>query len=412
MNTSFFIAKRYLLAKKSHNLINIITAVSVVGVAVGAFALIVVLSVFNGFEQVISTMVNRIAPDLVIEPATGKTIDLTSFPEKQIEAIPQLAFYVQSISEDALFRYNEKQHIGRLKAVSSAFQQTGRMDSLMVQGDFVLQEGKYDFAVPGAGVAWYLGVNARNPEALLQVYVPKRGNPSSFTFDQAFSSGSIALSGVFASQQDMDASVVFVPYDWAASLLGYHDEASSIELFLKTGTDEDEFRQTLSAMIGPGFLIKNKFEQQETLYRIMRSEKWAIFIILTFILIMASFNVIGSLSMLIIDKKKDISILGFLGADQGLLQKLFLTEGMLISVAGGLVGLVAGISLVWLQQQFGLLKLGGEEGAFIIDAYPVALQWLDVAAVFATVVAIGWLAALTTVFTGLKRIDREKVSVD
>lgn len=286
------------------------------------------------------------------------------------------------------------------------------MDSLMVQGDFVLQDGKYQFAVTGAGVAWYLGINTRNPEALLQIYMPKRGNPSAFTFDQAFSSSAIAMSGVFASQQDLDASLVYVPYEWAASLLGYQQEATSVELFLHAGVSEKEFRKELSSVLGEGFIVKNKFEQQETLYRIMRSEKWAIFIILTFILIMASFNIIGSLSMLIIDKRKDISVLGFLGADQMLLRKLFLAEGLLISGAGGLVGLAAGIVIVLLQQQFGILKLGGDDGAFVIDAYPVALQWLDVAAVFVAVVVIGWLAALTTVLLGLKRIEKEKIAVD
>lgn len=410
MNTPFFIAKRYLLAKKSHNLINIITMISVVGVGVGAFALIVVLSVFNGFEMVISGMVNRLSPDLVIEPVKGKTINLVDFPETEIQALPQLNQLIKVVQEDALFRYGDKQHVGVIKGVSEPYLDVSQIDSLITSGNAILQFEQKRFAIAGAGVAWYLGLNPRNPAALMQVYLPSRGNPSGFQFEQSFNQATIQVAGVFASQQELDGTLVIVPFDWAGELLEYDQEVTSVELYTHPGVAVDDFKKTLKSMLGPGFTIKDRIEQQETIYRIMKSEKWAIFIILSFILVMATFNIIGSLSMLIVDKRKDIQVLKFLGADKTFLSRLFLTEGMLIAVLGGMIGLLAGVFLVLLQQQFGLLKLGGEAGAFVIDAYPVQLKIQDVLLVLATVTTIGGFAAVFTVKMALKRIQKLRIA--
>lgn len=410
MNTPFFIAKRYLLAKKSHNLINIITMISVVGVGVGAFALIVVLSVFNGFEMVISSMVNQLSPDLVIEPVKGKTIKLADFPETQIQALPEVNQLIKILQEDALFRYDDKQHVGVIKGVSEPYTEVSQIDSLITAGDAILQFEQKRFAIAGAGVAWYLGINPRNPAALMQVYLPSRGNPSSFRFEQSFNQASIQVAGVFASQQELDGTLVIVPFDWAAELMEYDREVTSIELFTHPGVRIDGLKKSLKTMLREDFTIKDRIEQQETIYQIMKSEKWAIFIILSFILVMATFNIIGSLSMLIVDKRKDIQVLKILGADKTFLSRLFLTEGMLIAVLGGLIGLLAGVLLVLLQQEFGLLKLGSEAGAFVIDAYPVQLKIQDVLLVLATVTAIGGFAAVITVKMALKRIQKLRIS--
>lgn len=404
MNTTFYIAKRYLLARKSHNLINIITWISVIGVGVGAFALIVVLSVFNGFEKVISSMVNQLSPDLVIEPALGKTILLDTFPFEQVEKLPGVKGVVKVVEEDALFRYGDRQHVGVLKGVSEGFEQLTSMDSIITQGVMLLKYKKQEFAILGAGVAWYLDINARNPAALLQVLVPSRGNPSVMQFEQAFNQNAISVSGVFSSQQELDASLVIVPYDWAVSLMEYEGMATSLAVFTGNDIQPEKLKNQLKQIVGSDYLVKDQFEQQETLYRIMRSEKWAIYIILSFILIMATFNVIGSLSMLIVEKRKDIHILKYLGADQNFLKRLFLTEGLMISVLGGIIGLLAGILLIVIQERFGLLKLGGEAGAFVIDAYPVQLAWQDVLMVFMTVLVVGGLSAVFTVYKALKRI--------
>jgi len=410
LNTPFFIAKRYLLAKKSHNLINIITMISVVGVGVGAFALIVVLSVFNGFEMVISSMVNQLSPDLVIEPVKGKTIKLADFPETQIQALPEVNQLIKILQEDALFRYDDKQHVGVIKGVSEPYTEVSQIDSLITVGDAILQFEQKRFAIAGAGVAWYLGINPRNPAALMQVYLPSRGNPSSFQFEQSFNQASIQVAGVFASQQELDGTLVIVPFDWAAELMEYDQEVTSIELFTHPGARIDGLKKSLKTLLGEDFTIKDRIEQQETIYQIMKSEKWAIFIILSFILVMATFNIIGSLSMLIVDKRKDIQVLKILGADKTFLSRLFLTEGMLIAVLGGLIGLLAGVLLVLLQQEFGLLKLGSEAGAFVIDAYPVQLKIQDVMVVLATVTTIGGVAAVITVKMALKRIQKLRIS--
>lgn len=406
MNVAFYIAKRYLVAKKSHNLINIITLISVVGVGVGAFALIVVLSVFNGFEKVITDMITAVSADLVIEPKTGKYFDDEAFDFKKIESLPDVEYVVKVIEEDALFRYKDKQHIGKLKGVSHNYQTTGIFDSLMVSGNFILENETGENAVAGAGVGWFLGLNTRNPAALLTVYVPKRGDPSNFSFEQAFNFRALPVSGVFNSKQEMDETHVIVPIAFASELLGIQSEMTSVELFAIKGADINVLQEKVESISGNGFTVKNTMQQQETLYQIMRSEKWAIFFILTFILILATFNVIGSLTMLIVDKQKDIGILRKLGATPQLIKKLFLTEGVLITLTGGILGLVLGIIVVLIQQYFGVLKLGNETGTFIIDAYPVELKFLDIIKVFGVVFVIGWLSSVYTVRQIIKRFEK------
>jgi len=409
VNLPFFIAKRYLIARKSHNLINIITLISVVGVGVGAFALIVVLSVFNGFEKVISSLVNSVSPHLLIEPQTGKTIDTRTFPAEKLKQINGVLAVSAISEEDALIRHNEKQHIGRVKGVEDIYTSLGHFDPLMTEGIFSLGHDDTPFAVAGSGVGWFLGLNVSNPASVITLFVPKRGKASVMSFEQSFNSLSIQPIGIFSSQQDYDARYVLVPLGFANELLGYTDEVTAYEVFLHKAVDEKRIKKQISRTLGNEFRVRDRYEQQETLYRIMRSEKWAIFIILTFILIMATFNIIGSLTMIIVDKRKDISVLGSLGAGKKLINKLFLTEGMLISVAGGITGLIAGIVLVLLQQQFGLLKLGNEGGSFIIEAYPVSLQALDILLVFITVLIIGLLSSAYTVWQSLKRLGRETI---
>jgi len=394
------------MAKKSQNLIHIITLISVIGVGVGAFALIVVLSVFNGFEKVITEMVTAVEPDLVIEPKMGKLFNEHIVDFDKLNALKGVTYVVKVIEEDALFRYNDKQHIGRLKGVSNNFQETGIFDSLMTSGSFMLQNALGEFAVAGAGVGWFLGLNTRNPAALLAIYVPKRGDPSNFSFEEAFNFRALPVSGIFNAKQEMDETHVFVTQSFASEILGRKDELTSIELFASKNTDLAALQQMVQSVAGADFFVKNSFQQQETLYNIMRSEKWAIFFILTFILIMATFNVIGSLTMLIVDKRKDIGILRKLGATPQLIQKLFLTEGVLITLTGGLLGLLLGIMVVLIQQYFGVLKLGSESGTFIIDAYPVALKGWDIVKVFCVVFVIGWLSSVYTVRQIIRRFEK------
>jgi lipoprotein-releasing system permease protein len=398
-----FIANRYLLAKKSHNLINIITWISILGISVGSFALIVVLSAFNGLEKVISSMNSRLTPDLQIAAVKGKTIDLTAFPLGQVKDIQGVEYVIPTITEDALFRANDKQHIGQVKGVGLEYQDIDRINDITYGGDGLqLSDGEYEYAVPGAGVAWSLGINAYNPYALVRVYVPKRGNASQMSLENSFNSDVLNVRSLFSTEQEQDEKLVLVPFDWLSELLEYEGKATNVELFLAPNADANKVKKSVTAIIGEDFSVKNQQEQQETLYKIMRSEKWAVYVILTFILILATFNVVGSLSMLMIDKRKDTEILKSMGADNRLIQKIFMNEGLLISVAGGVIGLLLGIILVLLQQQFGFVKFG-TGGNYVVDAYPVLLKFKDVLLIFATILVVGCTSAFLTVRHAMRK---------
>ena len=403
MNLPLFIANRYLLAKKSHNLINIITWISIIGISVGAFALIVVLSAFNGLEKVISSMNNRLAPDLQIAPVMGKTIDLTAFPLGQIKSVEGVEMAIPTITEDALFRANEKQHIGQVKGVGLDYQNVHRMDEVVSGGDgLLLSDGAYNFAVPGTGVAWHLGINSYSPYAMMRIYVPKRGNASQMSLENSFNSDVLTVQSVFSTEQELDEKLVLVPFEWLSELLEYNEKASNMELFLSSDADLKKVKKEVKTLLGEGFTVKDQQEQQETLYKIMHSEKWAVYVILTFILILATFNVVGSLSMLMIDKRKDTGILKAMGADNRLIQRIFMNEGMLISVAGGIIGLLLGIVVVLLQQKFGFVKFGNG-GNYVVDAYPVVLKMKDVLLIFATILVVGCTSAFLTVRHAMRR---------
>ena len=403
MRLPFFIANRYLVAKKSHNLINIITWISIVSISVAAFALIVVLSAFNGLEAVISTMNNRLSPDLQLAAVKGKTIDLKAFPMEKMQSLPGVEYVVPTLTEDALFRANEKQHIGQVKGVGEAYGQIARFHTVTSSKEALsLSEGNYHFAIPGVGVAWYLGINPNDPYAMLRIYVPKRGNASSMSLENGFNSDVLTVRSTFSTEQEVDETMVLVPFDWLSELLEYQDKASNIELYLASNADLRKVKKEVKAILGDGYTVKDQQEQQATLYRIMRSEKWAVYAILTFILILATFNVVGSLSMLMIDKRKDVGILKSMGADNRLIHKIFMNEGLLIAVAGGIIGLLLGVVLVLLQQKFGFVKFG-TGGNYVVDAYPVLLKAKDVLLIFATILVVGCTSAFLTVSHAVRK---------
>ena len=404
MRLPLFIAKRYLLAKKSHNLIDIITWISIVGISVGAFALIVVLSAFNGLEQVISSLNNRLTPDLQIAALKGKTIDLKAFPMDRLKEVDGVDFVVPTITEDALFRANERQHIGQVKGVGLDYERVERFRTVTRDSSLlVLSDGVHDFAVPGVGVSWRLGVNAAyHAYATLRVYVPKRGNASQMSLENGFNSDVLSMQGYFETMQEPDDNLVLVPFDWLSKLLEYEDKATNVELFLASDADVRRVKKEVQALVGEDFGVRTQQEQQVTLYKIMRSEKWAVYVILTFILILATFNVVGSLSMLMIEKRKDTGILKAMGADNRLIKKIFVNEGLLISVAGGIIGLLLGILVVLLQQKYGFVKFG-TGGNYVVDAYPVRLKCQDVLLIFATILVVGCTSAYLTVRHAMRR---------
>jgi lipoprotein-releasing system permease protein len=386
----FYIARRYLIAKKSHNIINIISIISVIGVMVGTGALIIVLSVFNGFEGLVMGLFNSFNPDLKVTVVEGKTFTLTDEQQEKIRQIPGIAFTVNVVEENALARFGDKQSIVMMKGVEDSFLEMTPLDSFLLNGRYTLGSDNRPAAVIGAGVAYYLGIYPEDFAAPMSLYLPKRTRKTlTGTPEQSFNSRQVHVAGVFTIQQEFDVSYVIVPISLARDLLEYRHEVTSLEIGLKPGSDQAKITREIRAVMGSGFDIKDRYQQQALLYKVMKSEKWAVFFILAMILVIAAFNMIGSLSMLIVDKKKDIAVLWSLGASKSQIRKIFFTEGMMISLAGGLLGLFLGGLLALLQQEFGLLRLGGGEGTYIVDAYPVKVQALDFIYVMITVVIIG-----------------------
>jgi len=393
MQFSLFMARRYLFSKKSHNLINVISLVSMTGLGIGTAALIVVLSVFNGFEKVISSLYYSFNPDFTITAKQGKTFHYARFPVKKIRQIPGISQVVQVVEEDALFKYGNKQYIGKIMGLSPNYLKVNKLDSMMQAGTFILQSGQGNYAVVGAGVAWFLGINVRNPSQLLTILVPRRGNPSSFNFQNAFNRESILPTGVFSVQQDFDRKYVLVPLRFARRLLKYNDQVNSLYLYVKKGFSAEDIQKKIEKIIGSGFVVRNRFQQNITLFKIMKSEKMAVFLILVFILILSSFNMIGSVAILIVEKMKDLAVLKSMGADMKTLRKIFLQQGILISLLSAVSGLAIGFVILWLQQHYGLVRLGSGKGNFIINAYPVQMRILDFVYVFITVFVIGLIAS-------------------
>jgi lipoprotein-releasing system permease protein len=391
MRISLYIARRYLFARKSRNAINIISGISMLGVGVGAMALVVILSVFNGFDEVVKSLFNSFDPDIRITAVRGKVFT----PDEnfsQVKTLPGVLHYSEILEENGLLKYGERQHIATIKGADESFIKVTGIDSMVYDGEMILKDKNRSYAVIGQGVAYSLqvGLNFINP---LFVYMPKRvGTINLANPDDAFRRNYLMPSGIFAIEQDYDSRYVIVPIDFMRELLDYTTEVSSIEIKLHPEFDAKTTQQEIIDLLGEDFLVQNRTQQNELFYRVMKSEKWAIFLILTFILIIASFNIIGSLSMLIIDKKNDIRSLRNMGASQQLISRIFLMEGWLISIVGSLIGITLGTLISWLQDRFELLKLGGS-GTFVIDAYPVKLQLTDVLLVWITVLFIGFLAA-------------------
>lgn len=403
MNLALHIARRYMISRKSHNIINVISGISVLGIAVGTMALIVVLSVFNGFESLVSSLYNSFNPDLEITIDKGKTFSMQDVNATAIRQVPGVAHLTEVVEENALMKNGDRQYIGRMKGVSDAFNLMTGIDSAIIDGAYVLQKGDMPCAVFGAGVSYHLGVVPGLIDEPVEIYVPSRSADFKPGLQQPFNSSKVMPTGVFSIQQDFDVSIVIVPIWFARELLEYSNEITALEVGLEHGADTREIKKAIAGIVGEGYSVRDRYEQEELLYKVMNSEKWIIFLILAFILMIATFNVIGSLSMLIIDKQKDIAVLHSMGANYKLIRRIFLFEGMLISLSGALAGIITGGLISLLQQEFGIIKLGQGEGSFIIDTYPVQVEMLDFAYVFITVFLIAYFAAWLPV----RRISRK-----
>ncbi len=393
MNFPFYIAKRYLFKKKSQNVINIISTISVVGVGVCTMVLIIILSVFNGFDSLITSLFHSFDADLKITVKEGKSFTIDNEAFEKIKNLEGVAHFSEIVEENALLKYHDKQYVATVKGVSDEFVKMSGIDSMIIEGEFFLKHNNKSFAVIGQGIAYYLsvGLNFVTP---INIYVPKRAKKVTFNPEKAFNKVSIFPIGIFAIQQDFDSKYIIVPIEFTRKLLDYTNEVSAVELKFKPGLSgrKNLLQKEIRNILGEKYEVKNRYQQHELLYKVMKSEKLAIFLILSFILLIASFNIIGSLTMLIIDKNKDISTLRSLGANLKTIRNIFLIEGWMISIIGALSGLFVGAFVCWLQLKFGIISLYGT-GSFIIDHYPVEMHFSDFISVLIIVLFIGFFAA-------------------
>ena len=394
MNFPFYIARRYLFSKKSHNAINVISAISVCGVALATLALICTLSVFNGFQDLVASFFTAFDPELKVTAVRGKVFDGQDPRVLALKQMPEVEVYSESLEDNAMVQYQGRQAMAVIKGVEDNFDRLTPIDSILFgRGDLMLHDEVADYAIPGIQLLSSLGSGIRFLDPL-EVYAPKRGakvnvaNPST-----AFVSGNLFSSGlVFAvNQEKYDASYILTSLAFARRLFQYDTEVSAVNLRLNPDADIDAVKKEVQERLGADFRVQDRYEQQADTYRIMRVEKLISYLFLTFILVIACFNVIGSLSMLIIDKREDVVTLRNLGASDSQIVRIFLFEGRMILFFGAFVGVALGLFLCWLQQAFGLIRLGNS-GSFVVDAYPVSVEAMDVLVVFVTVLLVGFLS--------------------
>ena len=391
MNFPLYIARRYVFAKKSHNAINIIAAISVIGIAVGTIAFIVVLSVFNGFDMVVKDLFNTFYADLQVVPKSGKTFVMNPDTLNLLKSMDGVEEVAQIVEENALVLYDEKQIAATVKGVDENYVKVTGIDTMMWDGEYKQWEGTTPYAVIGRGIKYMLNIDLKFFESL-RLIVPKRTAKISLDPNRALNSKLIQPAGFFVSQPEIEIKYILVPIDFARALFDYTDEITSLEIKIRADANFNRVQRNIQQFLGKKLLVKNRVQQNELLYKTMRSEKWAIFFILVFILLVASFNVVGTLSMLIIEKKNDIQTLRNLGSNIRNIKKVFLLEGLIISFLGALTGLLIGTVICLIQQHFGIIKLRGSE-SFVIDSYPIKIMVKDIFLVLLAITSIGFFAS-------------------
>jgi len=405
MNTSIYIAKRYLLSRKKMHAINIISGISMLGVFVGSAALIIILSAFNGLEKVILSLYSNFSPEIRIEPREGKTFDPNTDYFKTLHKDARLFSFTEVLQEKALMRYGNKQFIGTIQGVSDEFLKNTQLDSTIQDGSFTLHSGGEDRAVIGAIVQNSLGININDQFSPLQIYSPRRKVVNSSNPLNEFTVRSIYPAGIFSVQQDFD-DIVVTPISFTRELLDEPTQVSAINLNFKKGTNLKLVEGEIAEKAGNNYIIKNRIVQNAGLYTTLNYERWSIYMILTFVVIIAIFNIVGSLTMLVMDKQKDIAILTCLGAGKKLVQGIFFYEGMMISLIGCIAGLVVGWIFCIAQQHYGFIKMGSK--LTVMDAYPIAIKFIDFIIVFLTVTTIAVIASGISARLSIKRLDEIK----
>ncbi len=397
MKLAPFIAKRYLFAKKSHNVINIISAISAIGMAIGTAALIIILSVYNGFDSLIRTMMGNVEPDLLITPATGKVFVPEGETYDWLYDQPTVRNMCGVLQEQVFISYDGQQGIAKAKGVDWIYEEESPIADHVIDGTFRLHRGDVPLAAVGSGLAYEMGINPRFL-AGIEIYFPSHTRKISMANPlSSIETIKVWPSSIFAINNDIDADLMILPIEKMRELLEYENEVSAVEIRLtdEAGTDElKRIQKEISERLGPEFKVRDRFQQNESLYKMMRYEKAAIYMILIFVIIIIAFNIFGSLSMLIIEKRSDIETLRCLGAQDKLIRNIFVLEGWMISLVGLAAGLILGIGFALLQQYFGFIKM---PGSFVVQTYPVILSWTDIILTAISVAGIGYLIALLPV---------------
>ncbi len=410
MNFPFYIARRYLFSKKSTHAINVISGISVVGVAVATMALVVTLSVFNGFHDLVASFFTQMDPQLKITPVKGKTAPADDPILTKIRHLPEVEVATECLEEQALAVYGDRQQMVIVKGVEDNFNQLTHIQEILEgDGDFELHAADLSYGIPGLGVAYQLGLGYTY-EHPLRIYAPRRegqlnmANPTEgFVVDDLYSPGVVFC----MKQGKYDKNYILTSIAFTRHLFDLDGRLSSLELRLKPGSDFERVKSQMEELSAGKFYVQDRYEQQDDTFRIMKVEKLIAYVFLTFILMIACFNIIGSLSMLIIDKKEDVVTLRNLGATNHQITRIFLFEGRMISAIGAILGVLIGLLLCWLQQQYGIVRLGSSEGSFVVDAYPVSVHPWDIVLIIITVMAVGFLSVWYPVRYFSRRLLRQ-----
>jgi ABC-type lipoprotein release transport system permease subunit len=387
VNFPFFIAKRYLFSKKSHNAINIISGIAVTGVCIGTLALVIVLSAFNGLADLVESLYNSFDSDIHITLKQGKIFSADSPELTELKKLKGVAYYTEIVEGNALLKFSDKQCIATIKGVDNQFRPMSGFDTLVREGKFDLTRNNI---VIGKGIGLVLQTGPSDMFSPVSIFAPKRGTVNSLNPEDGLNELKVYTAGTFSINNEFDDKYVIMGIDKARTLFDFKNELTSVELALEKNTDKAAVQKEIEKILGGKYVVKNREQQNELLYKTLRSEKVWTFIILFFILIIATFNVIGSLTMLIIEKKKDITILHNMGADIQLIRRIFLVEGMLITFIGAFSGIFLGTLICWLQQTFSFVKF--DEG-YVVDAYPVSFHLADFVLIISSVMLIGFFAA-------------------
>ncbi len=388
-NFPFFVAFRYLIAKKSRNVINIITAISMGGIAIGSLALIVILSAFNGLEKLVESLYSSFDPDIKITATLGKTFNEETFPEDEILNLEGIIGGTKVLEETVVLKYNQKQTFATIKGVEESFLLHSGIDSMIYEGELILEKEDLNYSVIGYGIADKIGLYLDNALQPIFIYAAKNTKQVNPNLADAFRVQPILPAGIFAINPDFDNKYALVPYHFAQSLLMKNDQMSAYEISLKPNINPEILKAEIDKILGPDYQVQTKYQLNEIIYKTNKTEKWVTFLILSFVLVVATFNLIGNLAMLIIDKREDLFTLRSLGATENTVFKIFLIEGLLISLVGGVGGIGFGLLLTWAQQTIGIVPLQG----VIVEYYPMAIELFDIIVVFTTVIFIGFAAS-------------------